>query len=146
MFERDSFLDIRFGESLEAAHRKLSLHGYRFVSREEAVPPLGRVLYQGLYDGMESKIHLEFIRNEFHRSRIEIPGTDARRLGKIEKELSQKFGQSERLTRNRQACTDDSPQDPCFDLWSVDDDTSIILDTKANKEKPFIVVEFFRIL
>jgi len=145
MIEQDGFLGIRFGEPLQAAHQKLSLHGFQFVKRENALPPLGRVLYKGLYEGFESQIHLEFLRNEFHRSRVEIQTNDSGKVQNLHEELSRKFGASERLTRSRQACTDDSPQDPCFNMWAIDDDTSIILDVAGNHEKPVIVLEIFRI-
>lgn len=142
----DGFLGIKFGQSLDTAHQRLSAEGFRFLGREASDAPIGRVLYVGTYFGNDATLHLDFIRNGFHRARLEIATKDAVTVEEFRKDVSRKFGPSERLTRNRQACIDDSPQDPCFDMWCLDDDTSIILDVTGSRDQPIIVIEFFRIL
>jgi len=146
MTEKDSFLGVKFGQSLETAHKRLSAEGFRFLGRETSEAPIGRVLYSGRYLGNEATLHVDFLRNGFHRARLEINPKNPEIVEDLQKDLSRKYGPSERLTRNRQACTEGSTQDPCFDVWSLDDYTSIVLDVAGTREKPLIILEFFRIL
>ncbi len=146
MYDSNGFMGIRFGQPLEMAHQRMTAQGFRFSGREASEAPIGRVLYIGQYKGKDAKVHLDFIRNGFHRSRLEIQADDFGMVEDFQKDLSRKYGPSERLTRNRQACTDDSPENPCYDVWSLDDDTSIIVDVTGTREKPLIIMELFKIL